>query len=321
MHELQVIPPVFNTLKTMAVQTGLINLVGGPEAFEQGLRELQQGCLPLVGELLDAESRGVDLSDAVFSPDTYPHLARLHGSIHDVCVMECPTLLIPWVKKLLGLRLPDEVKDVRRLIAEVAIRGSNQAQRAVAQLFLFEVLCINQRAELLRQGVKLEKLGGRRHDIEEIAQVEMEAATQIEPYSNILLEEEDPFVDIVAVAFHRLDFHIDFLRNELHSIQDEVAVENIEMRRELLDFMEKLMPDEALIVYNDAAKIFDGEQVTAEQLRQMHPLLLGSQSRDAIYQKIHRLPEKISHIKNGTLTLKKQPSLLELILDSEKEAH
>ena len=309
----------FDVLKTIASQTGLTDLVGGPDAFEQGIYELEQGCLPLIAELLGAERRSVDLSDAVFLPDSYPHLTRFHGSIHDVCVMECPALLLPWVKKLLGLRLPNEVKDVRRIIAEVAIHGSNQPQRIMAQLLLFEVLCINQRAELLRQGVKLEKLGGRRQDIEVIAQVELEAAIKLEPYGDTLLKEEDPLENVIMVAFRRLDFHIDLLREELHSIRDDIAADNIEKRHELLDFMERLMPDEALIVYNDAAKIFDGEQVTAEQMRTMHPLLLGNQSRDALYQKVHRLPEKIHRIKNGELTLNKQPSLLQLILESDKE--
>ena len=76
----------FDVLKTIASQTGLTDLVGGPDAFEQGIYELQQGCLPLIAELLGAERRSVDLSDAVFLPDSYPHLTRFHGSIHDVCV-------------------------------------------------------------------------------------------------------------------------------------------------------------------------------------------------------------------------------------------
>lgn len=117
----------------------------------------------------------------------------------------------------------------------------------MAQLLLFEVLCINQRAELLRQGVKLEKLGGRRQDIEVIAQVELEAAIKLEPYGDTLLKEEDPLENVIMVAFRRLDFHIDLLREELHSIRDDIAADNIEKRHELLDFMEKLMPDEALI--------------------------------------------------------------------------
>lgn len=321
MSDLQIIPQFIAVFRSVAEQTGLVELIGGPDAFEQGVWEIQQGCLPLLAELKNAETLDIDLSDAVYSPDTFPHLTKFHGTIYDVLVGPWPALLIPWIKRLLTFRLPDDGRGVRRLVAEVAIRGINPVQRNLARLFLFEALCISQRAELLRQGVRVEELGGRRRDLDEIAQVEMEAAVAIRDYSDTLLEGEDPLQEIAQVVMRRLEWHLEVLREELHSVSDVVSVENIKMRRKVLALMDQLAPDEALIVYNESAKIFDGEQVTANQLRIMHPVMLGEQSREAIYQKVHRLPEKISRIKNGELVTTKQPSLLDLILSEEKETN
>lgn len=280
---------------------------------------MQQRSLPLVAECLDAENSDIDLSEAVYLPDRYPHLTKFHGAILDIIFGDCPALLVPWMRKLHSYAAPQDTQGVGRTVAELALRGTNLVQGALARLFLFEILCVLQRLELKRQSVRIEEQGGRQRDPDVISHMEVKIAAEVKKYGEQILAEQDPLGCLAKVSLTSLGKHLDLLRKEIATINDSISFENIEMRRAVLDCMEQLSHDEALIVRNSSAKIFEGEEVTAEQLRIMHPFALGNQSRDVIYQKVHRLPEKIQRIKHGELAVKKQPSIAELILASERK--
>ncbi len=122
-----------------------------------------------------------------------------------------------------------------------------------------------------------------------------------------------PVRTLVAAATVSLQEHVDSLGRELLTLRREVH-ENLHDRRQILDVMDALPPDQAVLVSNECAELFGEEKVEAEQLREQHPAMLGHISRDAIYQRVHRLPERIEKMRLEPVERRRKPSLADLIL-------
>jgi len=297
----------------------LVDAVGGPEALEEGLRELAAGAMPLVGELAAAEAAGVDLSDAVHDADRFPHLVRFHGFLSDVLVMDLPEELVPWAREFVGNGTPSAgASALRRGAAAVALSGS-EAMAHLARLGLFEALCLNQRLLLMSEGAHLEAVGGRARDIEAIAEREVDLAMTWRSYGRDLLGMDDPLPTLVAAAVVGLGEHVDHLRRELRTLRVEVH-DNLDQRRRVLEVMDQLPPDQAVLVENECAAMLGEEKLEAEQLKEHHPGLLGGISRDAIYKRVHRLPGRIERLSARPVVRRSRSSLADLILGASREA-
>jgi len=293
-------------------ENGLTDVVGGPEALEEGLRQLKAGVLPVIAELVAAQAAGDDLSDAVFDTDHYPHLVRVHGFLNDILVMDLPSELLPWARKLTAFGPPPGAKALRKAAASQALRGAD-ARAHLARFALFEALCLNQRLILMAQKGHLESINGRSSDIEVIAEREVDLALGWPAYGNDLARTDDPLKTLIAAAVVTLRNHVEQLKAELLSVRGEVH-DKLVARSRILEVIDALPADQAVLVYNECAAAFDEDKLEAEDLRVHHPAMFGHISRDAIYQRVHRLPGKVEQLKLESVQQRRKPSLADLIL-------
>lgn len=297
-------------------EQGLTEAVGGSEALDEGLRQLAAGALPLVGELAAADTASVGLAEAVGDADRFPHLVRVHGFLDDVLVMNLPRDLMPWARRIASAGHPPGTRALRKAAAAAAVTRAD-ALAHLARFALFEALCLNQRLVLRAEGGHLEAINGRGCDIEAIAEREVELAVAWRDYGQDLARMDDPLRALIAVATVSLQDHVEQLRHELRSLRAEVH-ETLENRRQILEVMDALPADQAVLVYNECAAMFGEEKLEAEQLQAKHPAMLGNISRDAIYQRVHRLPARVEKIRlepvDPSERLRKPSSLADLIL-------
>jgi hypothetical protein len=294
-------------------QHGLTEAVGGVEALDEGLKQLAAGALPVAGELIALQAAGDSLADAVYDTLHYPHLVKVHGFINDVLVMDLPGDVLPWARKVTALGAPEGSMQVRRATTRAAVVGTD-ALAHLARFALFEVLCVRQRLVLMAQGAHLESYNGRRRDIEAISEREVELAQAWEGYGRDLSRVEDPVKALSAAAVLSLQEYVDNLREELRALGREVH-EGLEARRRVLEVMDSLPADQAVLVHNECADIFGEEKIEAEDLLQQHPAMLGHLGRDAIYQRVHRLPARIAKLGVEEVDRQRRPSLADLILE------
>ena len=303
---------LFGRLRSYFDQRGLTEAVGGAQALEDGLTQLAAGVMPVVGELLAAESSDLRLADAVFDEERYPHLVKVHGFLNDLLVMEIPSDVLPWAREITAEGPPPGSDALRKAAAMTAIRR-NDALAQLARFALFEALCLNQRLMLIAEGAHLESINGRSHDVEMIAQNEVELAIEWEAYSDDLIRTEDPLRTLIAAAAVTLTHHVEQLNDELLTLKSDVH-ENLEHRRTILEVMDALPADQAVLVYNECAETFGEDKLEAEQLRVHHPAMYGQLGRDAIYQRVHRLPARIERLKLEPVARRERASLADLIL-------
>jgi hypothetical protein len=330
MDGIQVVPAFANAIRAVwahPLLAEILESIGGPGALDEGLQELRVGSVQVVADLLAAREHGVSLADAVFDPENFPHLTRLHGRIFDFMMLRVPALWTPFVKTLLRLRLPDDGLAFRRTVAHVAFRSMNDGESALAQLMLFEVLCVQQRLTLLRQNESLESIGGRQRAIEVLAQQEIEAPVAVEEYKDALLATEDPVDCLVKVVTMSLVNCVDELNQwfkELRHLPTDLAA-----RRVICEQMKLLEPDEALLFRNKSAALFGEQKMTPQQLQILHPIHLGHQSPDNLYQKTHRAAEKVRALTDrgeegelegtGIAESGETVALLKILLEVERE--
>lgn len=328
MDGLQVVPVLSNAIKAVwahPVLADVLESFGGPAVLDEGLRELHVGSRQVIADLLTARDNGVAIADAVFDPDSYPHLTRLHGRILDLMMWRVPDIWAPLLKTILRLRLPDDGRSFRCTVAYMAFCGMNAGECAFAQFILFEILCIHQRLELLRQKESLESLGGRRRDVEVLAQLEIEMPASIDDYRDDLLETEDPVASLVKIVTTSLLNHVDVLDRELKELRH--LPRELEAVRAINEHMQHLEPDEALLFRNKTALLFGEQKMSPEQLQILHPIHLGPHSPENLYQKTHRATEKIKALSKviegdepGRAVAPNQAvSLLDIILEVESE--
>lgn len=294
MDGIQVVPAFVSAIRAVWAHPALaeaLDSLGGSAALDEGLQELRIGSYQVVADLLAAQDRDIPLADAVFDPDNFPHLTRLHGQIFDFMMLRVPTLWAPFVRTLLRIRLPDEGLSFHRTVAHVAFRGLNPGESTLAQLALFEFLCVHQRLALMRQNETLESIGGRRRDVEVLAQLEVEVSASVHEYAEDLLATDDPVQFLTSVVTTSLVNHINVLNEELRALG--YLPRDLEAVRKIGEQMKHLEPDEALLFRNKSAALFGEQKMTPQQLQILHPIHLGNQTPDNLYQKTHRATEKV----------------------------
>lgn len=313
MHE--VVPArLVDDVRAYFEENGLTEALGGPQALEEGLAELAGGVMPVVGELLAAHAAGIELSEAVFDDERFPHLVRVHGFLGDVLVMDLPRDLLPLARRITTAGLPPGADRLRRVAARAAF-GRGDALAHLARFAVFEALCLNQRLLLASSGGHLEEVNGRSRDLEAIAQGEVDLALSWAEYGSDLTRLDDPLKALIAAAAVTLRNHVEHLRQELLTLKAELH-EALERRRTVLEVMGALPADQAVLVYNECAAVFGEQKLEAEQLRLHHPAMLGHLKRDGIYQRVHRLPERIERLKLEPVDRRQTRSLADLILES-----
>lgn len=310
-------PELFDQVRTFFDKNGLTQAIGGTEMLEQGFKELAAGILPVISELVVAQTGQVALADAVFDTERFPHLVRVHGFLNDVLVMDIPRDLLPSAKKIVLGDLPKESQHLRKAAASQALQGQD-SWVYLARFALFEALCLNQRLILLAEKGHIESFNGRSSDIETIAEREVELAVEWEKYGKDLISVDDPLKALVAAAAVALSEHIHNLREELLVLKNDVH-ESLDRRRRILEVMDALPADQAALVYNECASEFGEEKLEAELLKKHHPGFFGHIGRDAIYQRVHRLPDRIKDLENAPEKVRRTPSLADLILNKTSE--
>jgi hypothetical protein len=293
-------------------RTGFCELVGGRIGLERELDGIQARLLPLIGEVIAVEERGGSLADAVFDTESSPHLARLHGWFSDVMHMRVPSEVEPWVRKVkaLGQSLDDD--QIYRVLALLTFRGTSPAERALGRFAYFEMLCINTRLQILAAG---DVVGLRRNSVERVADQEIRKAAEASQYSTALLDLKDP-VNVFKVLFSstmvQMGSIVDRLRQELRTMSsDLIAV--MSRRQELDRRLNQMDPAEAVLIRNAFASEFDEEVLAVEQLKILHPGLLGDlPSEDAARKRLERARRRLT----GKLPAKeRQPTLADILLE------
>lgn len=307
-----------DVVRALLEREEVVDLVGGHEALDEGLRALAAGVIPVAGELAAAAAAGVELSEAVFDGERFPHLVRVHGFVSDLLVMDLPEEVLPWARRLVSSGPPPSARSLRRTAAAAALSGS-ETVRHLARLCLFEALCLNQRLVLMAEGARLEAVGGRARDVEAIAEREVDLALAWRDYGEDLLAMDDPLPTLVAAAVVGLDGHVEGLRAELGALRADVH-EALHRRQQIFEVMDALPPDQAVLVENECAGDLGEEKLEADQLRERHPGLLAGLSRDAIYQRVHRLPDRIERLRARPVGRRPSRSLADLILRPALEA-
>ncbi len=302
---------VASRLRAQLEASGLVDLVGGLQVLEQGLSEIARGLDLVASELLAAEAADVPLYLAVRDLERCPHTARLHGLLSDLLTMDVPEELLPWARRLVASGAAPDAPEVRRALTHWAVRAPGPKLRMLAQLALFEAVVFNQRLLLLASDVRLDVVPGQGRTVEEIADLEVLRATTLPEYGDDLLDLEDPLPVLVAKAFEQLGLQVEELREELVWATAPVR-EAVETRRELLDILERLPPADAVLLHNEGG--LGAEVFEVEDLRHLHPGLLGGLSRDAIYQRARRARTKARRVAAEALHLRAGVSLADLLL-------
>ncbi len=302
---------VASRLRTLLEISGLAELVGGPAVLEQGLADLARGLDLVATELLAAEAAGVPLSQAVLDSEMCPHTSRLHGLLGDLLKMDVPTELLPWARRLVESGPAPDAPEVRRALTFWAVRAPGPKLRMLAQLALFEAVVFNQRLLLLVSGVRLDVVPGQGRTVEEIADLEVLRVSAIPEYASDLLDLEDPLPVLVAKAFEQLGLHVDELRDELAWATAPVR-QAVETRRELLEILDRLPPEDAVLLFNEGG--LGPEVLTVEDLRHVHPGLLGGRSRDALYQRARRARAKARRVAAEAVDLRVGVTFADLLL-------
>ncbi len=291
-------------------QVGFAELVGGREAFRKGMGELRLRLLPLVGELAVAAEQAVELSEAVLDTEQFPHLAEFHGVLADAFELPAPVELAAWLRKVAKMgRLP-ATDQLGHLLAKVATSSPNLARRELARLGLFELVCLQHRLRLRKDRLHLETIGGRRRDVEILAEVELDVATVL---AASLLEVSDPVGLVLQMANEAMQRYVDVLRSELGALTRDVH-DQLERRQTILEAAERVNPADAVILLNETANEFDEERKSARQLRRAHPGLLGRMSDDLIYKRVERLPRLVA-----AGTSPRAPSLADTLVEIMQE--
>lgn len=311
---------VIHSIKERLIQilgdVGATDLIGGPDVLEEGLRDLGIGLTQLAVDLCAAEAQSVPLKLAVFD-DRFPHAVRAHGLVCDVFDMHLPEEVIPWAQQMLALGPAPDAPTLRRALVRWALRGEDPLIRAVAQWVVFEGMCLNQRVLLRAAGVYLETMGARPHEVETIAQMELEAACALDEGGCDLAGLEDPMDMLNIFALTSLTEHIEDLRDELRQVSQDVR-EQLDRRVEIMAIYERLSPDDAVILRNEAE--LDGERLAAHELRQRHPLVLAGLSDDGVYKRVERLPAKARKLVAEPATATRGQSFVDLLLAHTREA-
>lgn len=296
-------------------RTGFCELVGGRIGLESELDSLQVRLLPLVGEVIAVEGRGGSLADAVFDTESSPHLAKLHGWFSDILHMRVPREVEPWVRKVMALGQSMDDDQLYRILALLTFRGTSPAERALGRFVYFEMLCINARLQILAAG---DVVGLRRDSVERVADQEIRKAAEASEYSTALLDPKDP-VNVFKVLFGstmlRMGSIVEHLRQEVRTMsRDLIAV--MSRRQELDRRLNQMDPAEAVLIRNAFASEFDDETLAVEQLKILHPGLLGDlPSEVAARKRLERARRRLT----GELPARtRQPTLADLLLEGVK---
>ncbi len=300
-------------LRGLLVEWKLPELVGGELAFEAGLDELKVGLLSVAAELVHAQLQGVDLSDAVFDTERFPHTCRMHGVLADAMEMDAPSEMMPWIRKILATGPLPDVPEINRSIATLAAWSPNVSVRMLARFGLFEMACLQQRLVLRLDGVHLELMNGRRRAVEIIAEQEVEAACVLAAASEDFLAAEDPVGLVAQMATTCLARYIDALRGELGQLSADVHAQ-LERRKLIIEAAARVEPVDRILIFNLAEDTAGEERLSPGQLRRLHPILLGELTDDNAYKRVERLADRV---RSGTP--KPTNSILDLILEATRE--
>lgn len=273
-------------------QTGFADVIGGPEVLKEGMNDLLLGALPLAGELVQAERRQVSLADAVYDPDNWPHLALVHGFIVNLLTMNVPEELIPWASRLASMVPPPEIGALHHTLVATAVQDPNPIARALSRFIVFESVCLIQRLALLHDGVHVEAVGGRRRDVETVAETELRFLENADVYQAELLALEDPLQLLNMCGLVSLTRHLEVLKDELAFVSKEIN-EQLARRQRLLAIADRLDPKDRIVLLNGVADTFGEESVASHQLRRLNSGHLDGLSDEAIWKRKSRLPEKV----------------------------
>jgi hypothetical protein len=274
----------------MLDSTGFSEAVGGHAVLDRGLEDLRAGVLPVVAELLQVETRGESLAEAVAEGERYPHLTRVHGWLRDITSMAVPPALLPWVRRVLAMGPTPDDADLQRLLAALAFRSPSPAERALGRLMLFEVLCLDQRLQLAEAGVAVEVIGGQPDDVEALTERELEEVQRRPEYRQALLSLEDPLATLKVLlgsSMASLDAYVEVLRAEVAEVSREMAA-RLETRQEMLRLLAGVDPTDAVLIRNAHAAAFGDQRLTVEELKVKHPGLLGGVSPAAARKRLER---------------------------------
>jgi hypothetical protein len=295
---------VENKFVDLLDSSGFADIVGGRAALEEGFRQWRAEAVILAAELDAANERNETLAQAVFDTQQYPHLVRAHGWLTDILNMAVPTEILPWVRKVLAIGPSLENQTLQHLLATLAFRSPNPAERALGKFMLFETLCFEQRMALLATNVDVEVVGGQPEKVETIATEEIAAVEQRPAYQTALLSLDDPLGTLrvlVGASMARLNDYVETLRAQVKTVGQELH-QRFVMRKKILDTLAKADPADAVLIRNANAGAFESERVTVEELRLRHPGLLGDLSPSNMRKRLERALSKPFAAKERQIT-------------------
>ena len=277
--------------------SGFCQMVGGRAVVEAGFSDLQSNALPLVAELLICERSGVTLANAVFDPERFPYLTRLHGWLDDALRMRLPNELAQWIERIVAMGPALDDPRLHRLLATVALGSATSPERTLGRLIFFELLCMQTRLEVLAAGNRHEVLALERGHVERIAEEEIREAAIRPDYRDALADLEEgtgAFQVLFATTLSRLDAVVELVGIEIRAMKDSIA-KAMALRQQVTEAIRHLDPGDAVLIRNAIAPTFGEERLTAEQLKMLHPVLLADLgSETAARKRLERAREQLS---------------------------
>jgi hypothetical protein len=297
-------------------ETGLLDLVGGPEALAKGLAQIWAELARAGFDASAAAVRGIDLADAAEDFDNFRDLARVHSIFEDILQMALPAELVEWGRRVLAMPTePPMVGVLREQLVARAIHDPKPSRRAVCRVLLFEGVRFNLLVHAKRQRGRLAGVGVSGHDLSVLAEREMNVWLAARPR---LPPDIRPFEVIVAGALKGLLEHAADAHREMARVNQEV-VAVCRRRADLDEALCDADSADALLIRNYFSDEIQEQRLSVKLLRGRHPLVLGDVQPAAIYQRVGRFSRRLASGRS-TWPRRESPALIDLIEEAESAA-
>lgn len=280
-----------------------------------GLAQIEIGFAHAVYEASTALARQMTLSEAGRQIDAFPVLATVHGAVTTFARLPVPSQFMPLMRRARVLSEQgslDEIRDALAVVARAA--DADPAERVAAQLLCYQAIRLNLYLMADSFGPERLRLGYEEEDLDEMAEEQLRELLETEFDMRGL---EHPFEDTIVRALCRFARDVEDRLQVIESVARETR-ELFDVRAEVERQTQMLDPVDRELLENRVAPVLGREKRSIRQLRQIRPLTVGQLSEDALYQRQHRLLERMTKGSLGALHERAEPSVLEMMLDEEE---
>lgn len=291
-------------------ESGLSEIVGGPDAVRSGLQQLQIELLRISLDLQSAKANGQSISEAVVDFERYPKLSQVHAAFDDALRWAMPPKVIEWARRALNSPAPAVVDVIRTKLIEMATEGPTAIHRGLCEWLLFEAVRLNLLVVYHSNAESMVEHGISSSDMSERAE---DSVNQWLATASVSSKGTRPFHVLVAGALLSLTRYVEEVRTALTGVRNDYRLQAIKHAR-FERLMDELDPTDAMLIRNDCAPDLGEPQFSVELLLKRRPHLSQGRTRNALDQRNRRIKKKI---KAGDIAgaKRKQPAIISLLVE------